>query len=564
LPHGYHNHYAWTHQTWQACNSVLGGTAYFPAYKGAWSAIGNAGDPTDSVVPATATQWTANYDAAFLTPGAWVDYHNGVMTAQKWAEVQITRPSYNFARPCGADRYAFVENTVRCVSGVVTGATPSVTIDTNALGATAIATNDSVLICGTSNTGIDGGWKVTRVDDNNYQLAHRLFKLPSGYVSTCDCEYGLFGKLRFANAPSICGKVRVADASKTAPIRLTLNEKTWLRDGDKVKVEGAQGNTAANGLWTVLVQSPTEILLSGTSGNAPYSGGAIIYDIFGKGEQWNDTDAKGEFTVNQWTFNYRDVGEAARLQAQYINCNSCSHAPNPPSIRANQALWGMPSEVIAFACLSGCLPHTTCCPSVIAITPNAESWSNGVTYPFVSITADDRYGARWQAQVKQHVPDLLWTPPHKPCVQAYSDDGEGNITYPQNEIWLEDDGSCHQDGYVLGGDGITQTLVKYYPQRPWVESRCSIPDNAPGLPAGVYMGCLPLKALDTTTAPSGIVCGPPGQVGLAIGTANPNTCATPWGLYLRELSCVCGNVRPDFVPVYQADGVACAQEVPPP
>lgn len=551
LPAGYQHHFDWQHRTWKSCNSMFGGTSYYVDTIGAWSARNEAGDVTDTVVPVTSTQWTENYEAGFYAPGAWQDFRGGVLTVQKWAEVQITRPSINFARPCGADRYNFDEPTVRCISAVTTGTPPNITIDTYNLGSAGISTDDPVLVCGTNNSGVDGAWKVTRIDDDNFQLSTRLFALPSGFVSPHDCEAGILGKLRFPSAPGICGKVKIVDATNTAPIALTLSENTWLTDGDRVKIENVLGNTAANGIWRVKVKSPSEILLSGSIGNAPYSGKGVIYDPFGAGEEWNDSNPKGEFSYLAWTFNFRDGAEYDRMVAQNgtLSTSYCDTLPLPDPVRP----WSnYPQEYTSITCETHCLPHTTCCPTVLAISPNGESWANGKTFEVPVLAPDERYGSYWQAAIRQHIPDPLWQAPHKPCVLG----ADGHY---QDLVWNEDNGACSADTSILAGDGETVIPVKYYPLRPYVESRCELPSGAPLLPHDAYINCVPLSGNI-----SGLSCQAQGIVGHAGGSANPNTCTTPWGIYLRELSCVCGNVRSDFIDDYQRNGIACAQEVPPP
>jgi hypothetical protein len=419
------------------------------------------------------------------------------------------------------------------------------------------------LVCGTSDTGIDGGWKVTKLSDNDYQLSQRLFSFPSGFVSPRDCEFGIFGKIRFPSAPAICGKVKVIGASNAAPIVLGLAEDVWLRDGDRFFVQGVSGNSAANGYQTALVRGPREIALSGTSGNGNYSAGGFAFSPFAVDEKWNDTESKGEYSFQTWDFNFRDVGEFVRLSGQYNDpsLSGCAGVTMPDPVRPNAFANGYPSEISNMACGTHCLGYKNCAPSVIAITPNGETWPNAMNHGFGSMGLDSKYGAQWQAQIKQHVTDPLWQPPHKPCINPTVIDEEGDV-HPQHVHWLEDDGTCNQDSEDILGDGISTIARRYYPLRPFVESRCDAPADAPLLPQGIYLGCLTFDQLQTLPMPSGIVCGPPNPVGHS--DKYPRTTPMPWGWYLRELSCVCGNVRPEFADVYRANGVDCKEEVPPP
>jgi len=52
-------------------------------------------------------------------------------------------------------------------------------------------------------------------------------------------------------------------------------------DGDQVRVDGAVGNTAANGLWTVAGATTNTFQLAGSVGNGAYAGGGIVSRING-------------------------------------------------------------------------------------------------------------------------------------------------------------------------------------------------------------------------------------------------------------------------------------------
>jgi hypothetical protein len=91
------------------------------------SAIG--GD-IDEFIPISATQWTNEWDAANLPPGACVtnlglarDPNTGqyalagqsVVYAMKWAEIKMPWKALNFSRPCGPDRWTPIDHTVQCL-----------------------------------------------------------------------------------------------------------------------------------------------------------------------------------------------------------------------------------------------------------------------------------------------------------------------------------------------------------------------------------------------------------------------------------------------------------------
>jgi len=295
------------------------------------------------------------------------------------------------------------------------------------------------------------------------------------------------------------------------------------------------------------VKAPNSIELSGTSGNGPYSGGGFASTLFAADEKWNDTQSKGEFSLLTWSYNYRDVGEYQRELTQYQNSTGGSCFLTAPTAVRPHLSGSLGSATSAFTCTTDCLPFSNCAPSVIAISPNAESFANGKTYAFPVFTADERYGALWQAQIKQHMTDPLWQPPHKPCVGSPL----------QNIAWRQDDGTCLAD--ISESD--TGVEMRYYALRPFVESRCELPADAPLPPQGVYIGCLTFNQLNQTSSPSGNICLPPSIVGHEIGSKYPRTVAQPWAIYLRELACVCAEGR--FTGEYKANGVSC-ESVPPP
>jgi len=106
---GCDNHFDWQHVTWQECE----GSPFDFTY-GARSGQENYGDVTDYYPPKASTQWTDNLTACSMLPGAFLMSIGSVAYAQKWAETVIQRPSYNFFRPCGADRDLRDQSTINC------------------------------------------------------------------------------------------------------------------------------------------------------------------------------------------------------------------------------------------------------------------------------------------------------------------------------------------------------------------------------------------------------------------------------------------------------------------
>ena len=68
----------------------------------------------------------------------------------------------------------------------------------------------------------------------------------------------------------------VGYASYTNPISIGTVEEHELSTGQQVILSGVQGNTAANGTWTVTVVDATHFTLNGSSANGAYAGGGNI------------------------------------------------------------------------------------------------------------------------------------------------------------------------------------------------------------------------------------------------------------------------------------------------
>jgi hypothetical protein len=208
--------------------------------------------------------------------------------------------------------------------------------------------------------------------------------------------------------------------------------------------------------------------------------------------------------------------------------------------RATQVNAGMPEPVASITVTQACLPFAVCCPQIVCISPNAETWINGATYAFpnaANFAADERYGAQWQAQPVTEIPDPFWSPPAPPS-------GIGNCA------WTEDDGSCEPDNCVNGAGPV------YYAHRPMVEALSAVPSGSPALPSGIYLNILTIPQLNTTPTPGGVVAPPPTGPGYdGSEYAQPLAVHTPWGLWLRELGCVCAHGR--WTASYQADAVEC-------
>lgn len=68
----------------------------------------------------------------------------------------------------------------------------------------------------------------------------------------------------------------VSAASNASPISIVTTSTNALFTGQWVQITGVNGNTAANGIWSITVVSNTNFTLNGSTGNGAYTGGGTI------------------------------------------------------------------------------------------------------------------------------------------------------------------------------------------------------------------------------------------------------------------------------------------------
>lgn len=532
------------------------------------------GDTTDLAVPQSATQWTQNWELGPITAGdipagASMIFQNGTLYMQKWAEIKVPRPSMNFARPCGIDRYQINHDLVKCVQTVVDSNQPAVVsvIETSGL-----SNGDKVICCG---CGIDGLYTVhindaTHIRLDNFQPISDLYTAPDEVCST-----GIIAKLRYPNAPVLCHPVKVVGATKASPIVISTSEPTYLVTGDTVTISDVTGNIQANGTFTIKSKSQTEFELNGTSGLFDYTGGGTITTDGTADYGWDDNQPKGEFMYAFFNFNFRDHGEADRMCNQAHNvCHDCSSAPIPDGIncvqvsgswqsdvRLNQSINGLDRSVNLFKFYQPCLHFDRCEPQVMACIEQggSETFAGKPSHiisilPYgasldpdhdtVSFFLDERYGARWQAAFFQSVTDPFWEQPPKPCFDDTFTGDKIQSLCAQHE----DDGSC----MITKCDGTTGSI--YYAHEPLVENLFTVPAGAPPLYPGIHIGYLSWSDLQSATPPDGNLLRPPVGTGYApeVGGVDPTIpipATTPWGTVIREWQCICksGDFSADYI-----------------
>jgi hypothetical protein len=92
----------------------------------------------------------------------------------------------------------------------------------------------------------------------------------------------------------------VAGATNTAPIEVATTVAHGLDTGESVMIKGVQGNTAANGWWTITVRTPTTFSLDGSAGNASYGGGGSIFPAAGQPRPPGPSNEVGELGWTPW------------------------------------------------------------------------------------------------------------------------------------------------------------------------------------------------------------------------------------------------------------------------
>jgi hypothetical protein len=84
-----------------------------------------------------------------------------------------------------------------------------------------------------------------------------------------------------ASWSSLFDRPLVAGASNTSPITITTISPHGLQTGAQVTINLVEGNTAANGTFTVTVTGATAFTLNGSAGNGPWVSGGVVTPLSG-------------------------------------------------------------------------------------------------------------------------------------------------------------------------------------------------------------------------------------------------------------------------------------------
>lgn len=496
LPAGYYEVWDYDHEVWNRRECSIGDYRLGRASLGSFNPV---------YLPRNAPRWTPDgwfaEDFILDWPCAFIYQGNQFCFMQKFVETLIPRPSYNFARPYGADRFVLDEAHMFCVFAFTAGVVFLDTLD--GLPATDV-TGDFAAGDIVGGTRIGGFYEVASVSGGNVTLGALKYPVPMGWNTPSGDGATCFGKLKYYKTtgpaclpPGFGGILPVLNATYASGPNLTtftVAASPYIMTGDKVDV-AAFGLSILGTAVTLTRTNDTTFTASGDYSAAKMLVPNKLFDNSRSGQEYfyaNDT-SKGDFVWREWN-------------------------------EENEA-W----TVLSSSATQGCLKFVQCTPSVVGGSPNEVSadFENASIHAFPTINN----GRLWLGQCEQQMVDPLYQTPHSPCDLA------GGAS------WLSDDGTCHVDD---------MTHI-YYRFPPVVEARVSLPTNCgadeahtpPALPLAIDLAAYVLPpghaVLDTS----------PTSVGhLPELLLNP---LSPWELYERQLGCVCADGR--FALDYENDDI---------
>lgn len=514
-------------------------------YQQGWGMdVGTFNSNTGCHLPLNTTQWNNYFEAANKPQGAWIFYADkgnyygsgcvssdapsgagdaGAIVACKYAEILEMWPSQNFARPAGDDKYMFDENHVFCavnLSGSGAGSTWTIT-DALTGSAPADVTDFSGVWGGPV---VSGFFNVSSYSGGTLTLGSKVYDVPSNWTSHSNADGALcFGKLRYASYPALLGRVGVTPDMAGTTFTFETAQPAFGMDSsthqEQVDLWDATMTSVASNV------TATRIDDSNFSTSAAHTSAKYVTIHGGPAWYMNDNRPKGDYLLLQWTSDFRTPGEYGRLSTT-VDCDG-----SPVSLPTENAGGGDPTFPYgSFSQTAGCLPFLRCDPRVVCISPNGETFANGITYDFPeSFSADETYGSKWWAYVQSTMTDVFWQTPHRPC----------NIETCSK--WQMDGGICADDapGSCPGDDdfvdGESEPPLYFFAHAPLVEARLSVPANyglaqdesGPTLPGDVQIGWL--SPVDHNTGDVAFPPLPPLPESGNIG--RPGGASTEWDLH---------------------------------
>lgn len=512
-------------------------------------------------LPLTATQWTNFFQSVNKSQGAFIFFNDpvntyygsgcvsseaisgagdsGALFAGKYAEILEMWPTQNFARPAGDDKYAFDENHVFCavnLSGSGEGSTWTLT-DTLSSLAPPDGTDFSGIWGGPV---VDGFYSVASYSGGTLTLDEKVADLPSNWVSKSevgavdidevshtDADF-CFGKLRFPTAPALLGRCAVTPDVAGTTFTFATPQPNFGMDSsthqEQIDLYDRTMTLLASSITATRVDDSTFTTVASypTAKWVQINGSASWYV--------NDTRPKGYYAFLKWLIDYRGPGESNRLTSQ-MDCSGTSHVSAPSSFSYPDAdcngttiTVSAPGNGYAQFCQAqDCLPFDRCNPRVVCISPNGESFPNGVTYEFPEdFVCDQQYGNKWWAYVQSTMTDLLWQRPHRPC----------NIESCAK--WTMDSFCAENTGGTCPPGEDAPAPEYFFGHAPQVETSLSVPDtygmdqdeSGPALPSGIQIGWL--SPVDNS---SGDIAFPPLPPGALQDQGEPGGANVAWNLH---------------------------------
>jgi hypothetical protein len=521
-------------------------------------------------LPRTVTQWTNVQQGIQFSGGAWIFYYcnnstaaNGdcfnpgagcpaaptAIMAQKWAETKVPLPSQNFFRPAANDRFVYDETQVYSILSTSGGPGSGTQIN---LGLTVDCDDASGIVA----TGLWGPyvntdgkyyfWSVTG-GGASVTLNAPVYLLPDNWQSasgdgsaTDPGAIACFGKLRWSTGNPgtdpfpILGRAGVSAVAEYES-NPDVTELTTDSLPNLALIQTGIGYDTINiydKTMTLITDNQQVTRIDDTHFTVPVAASTLanaawIQSYNAPAYYWDDQFPKGDYAYTDWKYWPRQIYEPDRINALYNTCNGAACGDtNTTGCSCFSCETPAANVFSAFTQEAGCVPFSPCNPSVLCISPNAEGFPNGVTYPFPTINLDEQYGSGWVAEFQQSMADLLWQPPHIPASQP---------CVTPTTAWTEDNGSCSAN---------TDT-ASYYPHRPLVEARLTVPAGGPGLPSGITIGWVsPVTFPDSPDA----LFPPPSNGGGLSGNV-------PWGFWYNECDCIEADGR--FAAIYENQVVTC-------
>jgi len=290
---------------------------------------------------------------------------------------------------------------------------------------------------------------------------------------------------------------------------------------------------------------------------------------------WNDAQRKYDFVKATWFYNYRDYQEANRY-----NNNVSGTCHDTASMVA--VIRPGTFALSAVSASDSAVTYSTCRANIIVIQPSSNSASfsrySAKVFDLPKVDCDEQYSSLIQVAPVQWMTSPWYYAPLKPCGTSSADPTCNNIT------WAEDDGQLRYLGFGVYTDGTLcqenaaydtdtgcNTYYEYYPMRPWVEARVSVPTDiscsgnaAPSLDAKARkVGCSTYMTDRNTTWLTGSVfanpfllcevCDPPvPQVHTTTFRTPITQVKQPWVIQQAQEDCV--NAGGRFAAIYSANG----------